>query len=74
MKKEMTFEEAFIKLEEIVKKLENGKTELDESMKLYTEGMELSKYCDEKLSGASERVNKILAENGKLEDFDLTSE
>jgi len=67
----MTFEEAFSKLEEIVKKLENGKVPLDESMKLYTEGMELSKYCDEKLSNASESVNKILTENGKLEDFNV---
>jgi len=68
---EMSFEQAFTKLEEIVKKLENGKVELDESMKLYTEGMELSKFCDDKLNGATKQVNKILAENGKLEDFSI---
>ena len=71
MKKDMSFEEAFFQLEEIVKKLENGKIELDESMKLYAKGMELSKYCDEKLSSATEKVNKILSENGKLEDFNI---
>ena len=67
----MSFEEAFTKLEEIVKRLENGKANLDESMKLYKEGMDLAKFCDDKLSEASDSVNKILEDNGKLEDFNI---
>ena len=33
--------------------------------------MKLAKFCGEKLNDATKKVNKILAENGKLEDFNV---
>ena len=71
VKKEESFEESIKKLEEIVKKLESGSCSLDESIKEYTEGMRLAKICGDKLNEATENINKILTENGKLEDFDI---
>ena len=40
-----TFEETMKELEEIVKKLEDGNLSLDESVKEYTKGIELSKHA-----------------------------
>ena len=69
--KEKTFEEALEELEVIVKELENGNAPLDEAIKKYTEAMNLAKICNEKLDNATKSVNKILEENGKLEDFNI---
>ena len=70
-KKELSFEESILKLEEIVKKLESGECSLDESINEYTEGMRLAAFCGNKLNEATENINKILTEQGKLEDFDI---
>ena len=69
--KEKTFEEALEELEVIVRELENGNAPLDEAIKKYTEAMNLAKICNEKLDNATKSVNKILEENGKLEDFNI---
>lgn len=71
MEKEKTFEEALDELEAIVKELEMGNAPLDEAIKKYTEAMKLAKICNEKLDNATKSVNKILEENGKLEDFNI---
>ncbi len=70
-KKEETFEESLTRLEGIVKDLENGTVALDDAIKKFTEAMEISKSCDEKLKNAEANVNKILKENGQLEDFQI---
>lgn len=64
------FEELMNDLETIVKKLENGE-DLEKSIELYTKAMKIVKLCDEKLNNASTAVNKILSENGTLEDFQI---
>ena len=56
------FEEAFERLEEIVSKLESGDVALEESLGLYTEGMTLVKFCNDKLSVAREKIEKLAAE------------
>ena len=68
---ELTFEESIIRLETIVKDLESGQVPLDDAINKFQEAMNLSKTCNEKLKNAEENVNKILKENGKLEDFQL---
>ena len=68
-KNEKTFEEKLTELESIVKELENGNVDLDSAIKKYTEAMNIAKECSEKLDSAEKAVNKILNENGKLEDF-----
>lgn len=70
--KELTFEENLEKLETIVKNLESGNIPLDDAIDSFNEAMKLAKNCDEKLKNAEEKVNKILNEDGKLEDFEVS--
>lgn len=64
--KRPTYEEAVKRLEEIVKKLENGAAPLDESIALFSEGAELVKTCTAILDEAEQKV-KILTESEKSE-------
>lgn len=64
-----TFESALVELEKIVKELESGNVDLDNAIKKYSEAMELAKFCSEKLKDATDKVNKILLDNGELKDF-----
>lgn len=66
---EETFETSLLKLEEIIRNLEKGEVPLDEMVSEYTEAMKLLKFCENKLNTATETVNKIITEDGKLEDF-----
>ena len=68
-KEEKTFEEKLTDLEEIIKELENGNVDLDSAIKKYTEAMNIAKECSEKLDSAEKAVNRILKENGNLEEF-----
>ena len=67
----MKFEENIKELEEIVNKLENGDSPLDESFEMYSKAMNLIKECDKKLNEVKENVNKIVSENGQLENFTI---
>ncbi len=71
MEENKNFEDSLQELEEIVKELESGNVSLDDAINKYTEAMKLAKFCGEKLNDATKKVNKILAENGKLEDFNV---
>lgn len=66
-----SFEEKIKKLEVIVSELESGDVALEEAINKYTEAMKLSKECSDKLTEVTEKVNKILTDNGKLEDFEV---
>ena len=69
--KKESFEDKIKKLELIVSELENGEVDLDSAIDKYTEAMKLSKECSDKLTEVTEKVNKILNENGKLENFEV---
>ena len=69
MAKEKNFEEKLEELETIVRELENGDVNLDDAINKYTEAMKLAKECSTKLDNATKAVNKILKENGELEEF-----
>jgi exodeoxyribonuclease VII small subunit len=71
MEKNLNFEESLEKLEQIVHELESGNTPLDDAINKYTEAMKLVKFCNDKLNTATEKVNKILADNGELKDFSI---
>lgn len=70
MAKEKKFEDKIKELEEIIAILENGDASLDESINKYTEAMKLVKECDVELKNIETKVNKIVTENGSLEDFE----
>ena len=69
-KKELSFEENLEKLEEIVKKLENGDVPLDDAIKEFNEAMVLAKKCDEKLKSA-EAITKIVNNDDSVDDFEV---
>ena len=69
MAKEKNFEEKLEELETIVRELENGDVNLEDAIDKYTEAMKLAKECSTKLDNATKAVNKILKENGELEEF-----
>lgn len=57
------FESALKRLEEIVKKLEDGDLSLDLSLELFEEGIRLSRLCHAKLGQAERRVEILLKNN-----------
>ena len=72
-KKEMSFELAMSRLEEIVSKLDGGKATLDESLKLYEEGIALVRLCSERLDSAEQKIKLVKASadgNVSEEDFE----
>ena len=75
MSKEMKFETALGKLEEIVKKLEGGDLSLDDSLKMFEEGVKLSRLCGGKLDAAERRIEILMKNNeGKLEALPFDTE
>ena len=70
----LSFEVALEQLEEIVRELEEGSGELDESIKAYERGAHLKYHCESKLKEAQDRVEKVvLSDDGdaKLESLNL---
>ncbi len=61
-----TFETAMKRLEEIVKQLEDGSLTLDESLKVYEEGMELSQFCSAKLNEAEGKVQRLVKQGNEF--------
>ncbi len=66
--KNISFEQAMSRLNEIISQLESEQTSLEKSVELFQEGIELSKICNSKLSNIEDRVAKIMTANG-LEDY-----
>ena len=66
---EIKFEEALKKLERIVEDLEEGDLSLDEALKKYQEGLELSRQCSQRLENAKKKID-VLVKNEKGE-FEL---
>ena len=65
-----TFEDRLRRLQEIVAALENGDLPLEDSVRLYKEGLALSRACREQVEKARNEV-RLLTEEG-LEPFDET--
>jgi exodeoxyribonuclease VII small subunit len=57
---EKKFEAALARLEEIVKELETGDLPLEQSLKLFEEGIKLSRLCNKRLEDAERRVEILL--------------
>jgi exodeoxyribonuclease VII small subunit len=62
--KKMAFERAIEELETIVKRLEEGKVPLEESVAIYERGEALKARCEELLRQAEARVEKITLNTG----------
>ena len=65
-KKENNFESALKRLEELSDLLENEDTPLEDSIKLFEEGIELKEFCEDKLKSAKLKIDKIVKRNKSL--------
>ena len=63
-----TLEEAFLELDVLADKLENRETSLEDSFRLYKQGMELLKYCNDKLDTVEKKMLQM-NEDGSLGEF-----
>ncbi|CEI73694.1 MULTISPECIES: exodeoxyribonuclease VII small subunit [Romboutsia] len=69
----LTYEQAYKKLEEILEKLESKNASLDESLSLYEQGISLYKYCNKLLDDATFKISKF-NKLGVEEEFDIREE
>lgn len=64
---EMKLEEALSRLDAVVRALDSDKLELEESLRLYEEGVGLVRACHEKLAVAERRINALrISEDGEI--------
>lgn len=73
-KEELSFEELMVKLEDITNKLENEKLSLDDSVKLFEEGMEISRECNNKLEDAEKKITILINENNEIKEENFNTE
>lgn len=66
---EKKFEEAMKRLEEIVQSLDRGNLTLEDSLKIFEEGMKLVGFCNSKLDEAEKKVSLLIKESdGRLRE------
>ncbi len=72
----MDFEKKLNRLEEIVNKMEQGDLGLEESLKIFEEGIKISRQCQTQLNEAELKVKKLISvdEKGKAITEDFESE
>ncbi|MCM3088861.1 exodeoxyribonuclease VII small subunit [Bhargavaea ginsengi] len=68
--KDIRFEEAIGRLEEIVRRLESGDVPLEDAIDLYKKGMELSAVCHSKLQSAEKQLVTLIDKDGEATAFD----
>ncbi|WKB36997.1 exodeoxyribonuclease VII small subunit [Terrilactibacillus sp. S3-3] len=67
----LTFEDAMAKLELIVKQLEENNVPLEKAIDLFQEGMDLSKYCHDKLQKVEEKMDRLIDKEGHNRPFSI---
>ena len=66
--KELTLEEAFDRLDVVVEALESRETSLEDSFRIYQEGMKLLKMCNDKIDQVEKKILVINGDGG-LDEF-----
>lgn len=64
----LSLEQTFAELEEVIQKMEEGAVSLEESFKLYHKGMDMLKSCNDKIDKIEKQM-LILDEGGDLHEF-----
>lgn len=64
----MSFEENMEALEKTVQELENGNLNLEDSIKKFEEGINLSKKCNDILEEAEKRITVLIKKDNKIEE------
>ena len=73
-KEEKSFEELMKNLEEITNKLEKESLSLDESVKLFEEGIAISKQCNSRLEDAEKRITILINQEDGVKEENFVSE
>ena len=72
---QLSFEEALLQLENIVRELESGRIKLDDAVQAYEKAVALKKLCQQKLDAAALKVEKIeIAKDGTLSTAPLDTD
>jgi len=74
--KEQSFEEQLKRLEAIVNALETQEVDLEQSLKLFEEGIQLTRHCQKRLQDAKKKVEILTNDSDELKPFsegDLSS-
>ena len=74
MEKDLNFEQAMSKLEEIAIELEKGELSLDESVSKFEEGMKISKQCSDLLENAEKRITILLKDGEEIKEENFVQE
>ena len=73
-KKYKDYESALERLEEITGLLEDGEATLEESINLYTEGLEIARFCTGQLDEAEKKIKLITEKEGVAVEADFESD
>lgn len=65
----MNYEKTIKRLEEVIEQLENKELSLDDSLKLFQEGIDLYRLCNAKLNEAEEKIQMIVEEDGVIKSI-----
>ena len=57
----LSFEDSYSRLEEVIQRLESGELDLEQTVALYEEGMQLAEHCGRQLDDAELRVTRLLS-------------
>ena len=68
--KSIDFEKSLAELENLVARMEQGDSSLEDSLKDFERGIELTRNCQTALHEAEQKVQILLKKNGKAVDFD----
>ena len=70
-KKSYPFEASLDKLEKLVEKMEGGDLSLEESLKVFEEGVKLTRECQQALTLAEQKVKMLTENNGEITNVDF---
>ena len=74
MTKEIYFEDALARLQEIIQEMEQNETPISKSLDLFEEGIELFEFCSNYLKKAEIKVKKLIRKNDTLSKVDMIIE
>ena len=69
-----SFEEQIEKLEQIVKELEKGELNLEDSVSKFEEGIKIYKECNKELENAEKKITILINQNGEISEEEFKTE
>ncbi|WP_263081867.1 exodeoxyribonuclease VII small subunit [Endozoicomonas sp. Mp262] len=67
-KRDFNFEQTLGDLESLVQKMESGDLSLEDSLKAFEKGVQLTRECQQALSRAEQKIKLLLEKNGELKE------